>query len=148
MSAPGRIVVGVDGSPAAEEALRWAVRQGQLTGLPVTAVTSWDYPLDYGVGAYDAFDWQANGRDVLHATVEKVLGPGGARQVTEQLTKGHPARVLLDAAADADLLVVGSRGHGGFVGLLLGSVSAKVAEHATCPVLVVHEPSHDAKTTT
>ena len=137
MSSSGRIVVGVDGSPASEEALRWAVRQGRLTGSPVTAVTSWDYPLDYGVGAYDAFDWQANSREVLHATVEKVLGPDGGRQVTEQVTKGHPAQVLLDAAADADLLVVGSRGHGGFTGMLLGSVSQHVVAHAGCPVVVV-----------
>lgn len=135
----GRIVVGVDGSPSSEEALRWAVRQGRLTGRPVRAVTSWDYPLDYGVGAVELLDWEANARDVLHATVVNVLGPDGAAQVTEQVTKGHPAQVLLDAVGPADLLVVGSRGHGGFAGMLIGSVSQHVVAHATCPVVVVRE---------
>jgi nucleotide-binding universal stress UspA family protein len=141
-SGDGRgIVVGVDGSPSSEEALRWAVQQGRLTGRPVQAVTSWDYPIDYGVGAFDAFDWETSSRDLLHATVEKVLGADGAQEVTEHLTKGHPAQALLDAAADADLLVVGSRGHGGFAGMLLGSVSQHVVAHAACPVVVVHAPA-------
>jgi nucleotide-binding universal stress UspA family protein len=137
-SASGRIVVGVDGSPSADEALRWAIAQGRLTGQPVHALTSWDYPLDYGVGGEEEIDWEANGAGVLKETVARVLDPSDADRVTRDVVKGHPVQVLLDAAADADLLVVGSRGHGGFAGMLLGSVSQHVVAHSPCPVVVVH----------
>jgi nucleotide-binding universal stress UspA family protein len=137
-SGSGRIVVGVDGSPSSEEALRWAVEQARLTGQPVHALTSWTYPLDYGAPEIDSIDWEGNSTGVLENTVAKVLDRSDADRVTQQVVEGHPARVLLDAAADADLLVVGSRGHGGFAGMLLGSVSQHVVAHATCPVVVVH----------
>jgi len=143
----GRIVVGVDGSPSSEEALRWALAQSALTGQPVHAVTSWEFPLDYGVAPLGDVDWAAASAAVLAETVQKVVGEvgpdGAARRVTQHVDQGHPARALLEEAAGAALLVVGSRGHGGFAGLLLGSVSQHVVAHAPCPVVVVHGPRAD-----
>jgi nucleotide-binding universal stress UspA family protein len=136
---PHAIVVGVDGSPSSEEALRWALRQSSLTGQEVHAVNSWGYAVDYGVAMGD-FDWQQDAESVLEKSVQQVTG-GDAERVHQHVIAGHPVRALLDAAKDADLLVVGCRGHGGFTGMLLGSVSQHVAAHATCPVLVVHDPA-------
>jgi nucleotide-binding universal stress UspA family protein len=135
---PHSVVVGVDGSDSSAEALRWAVRQSGLTGQELHAVVSWDYPVDFAAGGFAEFDPEANARDVLATAVADALDPVDAERVHQHVVAGHPARVLLDAAADADLLVVGSRGHGGFAGMLLGSVSQHVVAHATCPVLVVH----------
>ena len=134
---PHSIVVGVDGSPSSEEALRWALRQSSLTGQEVHAVNSWGYVVDYGVAMGD-FDWQQDAEGVLQKSVQQVAGDDAGR-VHQHVVAGHPVRALLDTARDADLLVVGCRGHGGFRGMLLGSVSQHVAAHATCPVLVVHE---------
>jgi nucleotide-binding universal stress UspA family protein len=76
---------------------------------------------------------------IVTEAVDDVFGADRPIGLTVRTVKGHPAAALIAASADAFMLVVGSRGHGGFMGLLLGSVSARVAEHATCPVLVVHE---------
>ena len=132
------IVVGVDGSPSSLDALRWAVRQGSLTGSAVHAVIAWHYPAVYGMYAItDALDWAVEAEQTLASALKEALGDE-VSNVTSYVHQGHPARVLLDAAAGADLLVVGSRGHGGFAELLLVSVSEQVVTHATCPVLVVH----------
>jgi nucleotide-binding universal stress UspA family protein len=136
---PHAIVVGVDGSPSSEEALRWALRQSSLTGQEVHAVNSWGYAADYGVAMGD-FDWEQEAEGVLEKSVQQVAGDDAGR-VHQHVIAGHPVRALLDAAKDADLLVVGCRGHGGFTGMLLGSVSQHVSAHATCPVLVVHDPA-------
>lgn len=137
----GRIVVGVDGSAESLEALRWAVHQADLTGAQTEAVISWDYPTAYGSAPMAGdFDWAANAKVALDDAVELAVGPAGAA-VTRDVVQGHPARILLERSAGADLLVVGSRGHGGFAGLLLGSVSDHVVAHAPCPVVVVrHAP--------
>ncbi|GAA4733825.1 universal stress protein [Modestobacter marinus] len=147
MTGPARaqpkIVVGVDGSPSSRQALRWAAGQAQLTGAQLHAVTSWRPPGTHGWETpLDAVDWAADARRTLDTAVEEVLSrggpsPGDADRVTRHVLPGHPAEVLLAQAADADLLVVGSRGHGGFTGMLLGSVGLHVIAHAACPVLVV-----------
>jgi nucleotide-binding universal stress UspA family protein len=134
----GGIVVGVDGSPTSELALRWAVDEARRTGQTVHAVTAWDCPANYGVGYFDdRVDWAQDGRTALKNAVEHVLSGGDSPPVEQHVVHGHPVHVLLDAAAGADLLVVGSRGHGGFAGMLLGSVSQHLAAHAPCPVLIV-----------
>lgn len=142
MSAPTAmdpIVVGVDGSPESRQALRWAADMGKLLGAPINVVSAWQYPTTYGY-ATPLPDWnpedQMSGvqRDVITGVFGEEDPPGVARM----LQTGGAAHVLLEASTTALMLVVGSRGHGGFAGLLLGSVSATVAEHASCPVLIVH----------
>jgi nucleotide-binding universal stress UspA family protein len=140
-SGSGRIVVGVDGSHASEEALRWALGQSELTGHPVDAVTSWDIPVNYATGPLLDFDWEGTAANALKDTVEKVVDPSDAKRVSQRVVQGHAAQVLLDEAADAALLVVGSRGRGGFRGMLLGSVSQHVVARAPCPVVVVRAPA-------
>lgn len=138
-SAPRRtVVVGVDGSPSSLDALRWAVRMADALHAEIDAVTSWDYPASYGMGGGVPAEWDpaADAAEVLRDALTAAFGehsPVGLRSV---VCKGHPAQVLGDAADGAEMLVVGSRGHGGFAGLLLGSVSAYCTAHAPCPVLV------------
>ena len=139
-----RIVVGVDGSPASLDALRWAVRQADLTSAAVEVVITWHWPAAYGSYPLMAeIDWEGNARDTLATSVKDCLGDR-VGDVAQRVVEGHPAKVLLDASAGADLLVVGSRGHGGFSGMLLGSVSEHVVSHAPCPVLVVRAHGADA----
>ena len=138
-SGSGRIVVGVDGSSHSEEALRWALGQARLTGQPVDAVISWRIPnvgVD-GAGVLLALDWEGDATRTLEKTVAEAVNPPDADRVAQRVVQGHPAQVLLDAAADAALLAVGSRGRGGFTGMLLGSVSQHVVARAACPVVVV-----------
>ena len=136
----GRIVVGVDGSAPSAQALRWAVALAKLTGQEVHAVSAWIPPTAYGWGPIiDDTDWEENARVVLAGAVKETLDDADSALVRQEAVHGHPAQVLLDAAEGADMLVVGNRGHGGFAGLLLGSVSRHVSAHAACPVLVVHE---------
>jgi nucleotide-binding universal stress UspA family protein len=141
-TAQPRIVVGVDGSGSSAQALRWAQRLAASTGARLDAVAAWHFPVATTWGTAAAlppdFNPEHDMEKVLTETVDSVFGPdrpAGLRLIVEQ---GHPARVLLDHGAGALMVVVGSRGHGGFAGLLLGSISAHVAEHAHCPVLVVH----------
>ena len=132
------IVVGVDGSPASLEALTWAVRHARLVGTQVHAVIAWHYPTVYGIYPLSGgIDWEDNARATIEIAMKEALGGAEADDVTSSVVHGHPAQVLVDASADAALLVVGNRGHGGFVETLLGSVSEQVVTHAPCPVLVV-----------
>lgn len=137
----GRVVVGVDGSPSSEQALRWAAEQTRLTGQQAHALITWQIPVTYDGWISDS-DWAGEAAGTLQKAVENVLGTDSP-PVVQQVTRGHPAKVLVEETADpADLLVVGSRGHGGFSGLVLGSVSQHVVAHAACPVVVVrgHRP--------
>ncbi|MFE6865076.1 universal stress protein [Kitasatospora sp. NPDC057692] len=133
-----RIVVGIDGSDPSKAALRWAAGQAALTGAAVHAVAAWEYPSLYGWFApmVDAgFEQSALRR--LTAEVDEVIGRQRPVPVKESLVLGHAAEVLLEAAAGADLLVLGSRGRGTFARTLLGSVSARCAVHGSCPVVIV-----------
>ncbi|MFF4603238.1 universal stress protein [Streptomyces sp. NPDC001339] len=144
----GWIVVGVDGSESSKEALRWAVHQGRLTHCPVHAVIAWEYPPLFGsIGWLDAPQELAPDAKVwagqsLDRAVEEVVGAAEAARIRTTVAYGTPAAVLLEAAEDAALLVVGSRGHGGFTGALLGSVSWHCTQHAPCPVVVVRGRNH------
>ena len=133
----GRIVVGVDGSEASLDALRWASAQAKLTGARLEAVISWVIPASYGVafGGEDAIDWKDNASRALEEALATALGDEAA-QVERRIEQGHPSYVLVEASKNADLVVVGSRGHGGFAGLVLGSVSTYVVSHSECPVTV------------
>ncbi|MFK4145465.1 universal stress protein [Streptomyces sp. NPDC004065] len=139
----GRIVVGVDGSESSKRALRWAVRQGELTGGVVEAVTAWDIPQFHGSLGWlppssgDEAALEGRARRELARAVEEAAGPEPSVEVRAEVRYGTPASVLLSASRGAALLVVGSRGLGGFSGLLLGSVAQHCTQHAPCPVVVI-----------
>ncbi len=135
----GPVVVGVDGSDHSRHALRWAAFLAGQLETSLAAVAAWDYPLTYGYAALPTeWDPAADMRTMLDEAVAAVFGPQPPPGLTRSVRRGGAAEVLLEASRRATMLVVGSRGHGGFAGLLLGSVSAHVAEHASCPVLIVH----------
>ena len=131
----GVVVVGVDGSEGAQRALEWAADEARLRGARLRAVCVWSY-LDQAGGSFDPSYGEDDARRLLDGAVDSVAGAAGID--VERLTVNDlPARGLLDSAADADLVVVGARGMGGFQGLLLGSVSQQVVQHAPCPVVIV-----------
>ena len=133
----GRIVVGVDGSDASKNALAWAARQAALTGARLEAVTAWHVPpLAYGTAPAD-YNFAPDARRAVDETISAVLGEHPDVDVSPVVVEGLPTPALLHAAAGADLLVVGSRGHGALTGVLLGSVSEHCVTHAPCPVVVV-----------
>lgn len=137
-SAP-RIVVGVDGSEPSVDALRWALGQAGATGATVEAVHVWDMPTSYGVATplLPGENLESHAERALATAVGEVAAAHPDVAVNRKVLRGHPAAMLLDEAKDADLLVVGSHGHGGVAGALLGSVSQRCIQHATCPVVVV-----------
>jgi nucleotide-binding universal stress UspA family protein len=134
------IVVGVDGSEPSLKALRWAAQQARLTGATLRVLTTWEvatgtgwvptFPVDY--------DPQAVARQALDEAITEALGADPDVAVERVVKEGHAAPVLLAAAKDADLLVVGSHGHGAFAGMLIGSVSEHLVRHAPCAIVVVH----------
>ena len=137
-----RIVVGVDGSDPAKAALAWAIRQGELTGATVEAVIAWELPVNYGTPAPlmpPRTDFEEAAREVIALSIADVSSPDGQVTIRRKVVEGNAPRILLDASAGADLLVVGSRGHGGFVEALLGSVGQHCVHHATCPVVVIRD---------
>lgn len=132
------IVVGVDGSPSSVEALRWAAQEAERCGGEVVALTSWWLPVTYGwIPSVAEVDWAGHARETIDRAIKEALGASTAPRVRTKVVEGHPASVLLRAGRKADLLVVGSRGHGEYTGMFLGSVAQHVVTHATCPVLVV-----------
>jgi nucleotide-binding universal stress UspA family protein len=141
-----RIVVGVDGSALAEAALRWAIDQAGLTGASVEAVMAWKHPAAGGgfmagsmagsVAIYEA-DFASLAEKAMAETISKVADVASTVPLRSAVVAGEAAEVLLDAARDADLLVIGSDGHGEFVGGMLGSVSQHCVHHSRCPVVVI-----------
>jgi nucleotide-binding universal stress UspA family protein len=141
-----RVVVGVDGSEGARAALRFALEDAARRGVPVEVVTAYFPPeawMDFNaVGEYEPDQARAASLERAQAFVAEVVrdAPQPAPEVRVEAALGTAADVLVRESAGADLLVVGSRGHGGFSTMLLGSVSMHCALHATCPVTVVHSP--------
>ncbi len=137
------VVVGVDGSEQSKLALRWAVDYAKTTGARVRAVIAWRWPISIVVTlpVAEVLDPQEQALKTLNAVVAEVLGDGPRGpddvEVKVQAHYGSAVPVLLDEASRAALLVVGSRGHGGFHGLLLGSTGEHCVRHASCPVVVV-----------
>jgi nucleotide-binding universal stress UspA family protein len=142
-----RIVVGIDGSEPSVEALRWAAEQARLTNSRLEVVMAWQIPATFGLEtlggfspSYEGlppFDFAGTAQLILDTAVKEAIGEQAELQIDRKVIEGHPAAVLIDRSVGARLLVVGSRGHGGFEGLLFGSVSEHVAGHAHCPVTVV-----------
>jgi nucleotide-binding universal stress UspA family protein len=134
-----RIVVGVDGSAESQRALAWALDEARRRRATLQVVHAWKIPqpdpyLPVVLGP-EVFETSA--RTVLREAVAGIEADPDGPAVETELVCDSPAHALLDAAKDADLLVVGSHGRGGFAGMLLGSVSQHVLHHATCPVVVV-----------
>lgn len=160
------VVVGVDGSGGSSKALAWAAQEARLRGAVLRVVHAWRLPRlseaaylqasvpagPLGLSAWDEKAYDEYRSQVVNMSADEpgeaeasvasqvaaVLGPFPDITVERQLQQGRASQVILDAARDADLVVVGSRGRGGFTGLLLGSVSSQVVHHAHCPVTVVH----------
>jgi nucleotide-binding universal stress UspA family protein len=138
-----RVVVGVDGSAESVEALRWAAAYAAATGATIDAVLSWHFPPAAGVVppriAQQTItdEVRANMLEALDKTLVAVFGPATPPSVQAKVTYGHPAVVLVEESKNADLLVVGNRGHGAFTGMLSGSVSIHCVNNAHCPVVVV-----------
>lgn len=141
------IVVGIDGSVGSVEALKFAIAEARLRKAKLKAVTAWTLtyvaaPIGMMAPIDEALipELQENAKAVLEKALADALGPEPDVEIEKAVLEGTPAQVLVDAAQGADLLVVGTRGHGGFTGLLLGSVSQQTAHHAPCPIVIVPHP--------
>lgn len=150
----GVVVVGVDGSEGASAALVWAVAEARLRKTRVRVVHAWTLGSagvaggGYGYlgGTLDSVPgltlsaMHTAAETLLERATAELAGEAAAEgvEMERKVVEGGPAEVLVGAVAEGDLLVVGSRGHGGFAGLLLGSVSQQCAHHAPCPVVIVH----------
>jgi nucleotide-binding universal stress UspA family protein len=141
----GVIVVGVDHSAGAEEALRFALEEAKLRQASLRAVHAWQLSYigagstagSYPVLGGELDDLRAAAEAALDTTLREASPDPGDVEIERRVVEGVPAAVLVEESRGADLLVVGSRGHGGFAQLLLGSVSQQCAHHAECPVVIV-----------
>jgi nucleotide-binding universal stress UspA family protein len=141
----GVIVVGVDHSQGAKAALEFALCEAKLRQVTLRAVHAWQFSLEIpgieegfypAVGA-DLSDLRSAAEAALEVTIDVAIPDVGGVTLERRVVEGAPSAVLVDQSQDAELLVVGSRGRGGFAGLLLGSVSAQCAHHAACPVVII-----------
>ena len=139
-----RIVVGVDGSAGSKTALRWAMNQARLSGANLEAVASWQDPVVYGYGFGYAPTLEEGGslarvaQNALDATIKEVSASfDHPVPVSTRVEEGPAAQVLPRVAVGAELLVVGSRGHGAFAGMVLGSVSQHCVQNMSGPVVVI-----------
>jgi nucleotide-binding universal stress UspA family protein len=130
------IVVGVDGSPSSQRAVRWASQQAKLTGATLRAVSSWRWP-NYITIVPPGVDLASDTRRTLDEVLEVALAGSEDLSVTRHVIEGPPGPALLTQAEDASLLVVGAQGRAAFPGMLLGSVAEYCVRHGSCPVVVV-----------
>jgi len=130
-----RIVVGVDGSTTSKAALIWAAREAARTGALVEVVSAYYW---YPMPIKD-IDYKSLAQKVLTDAIDDAIAVAGPIEIISRVVEGNAARALLDAAEEAGLLVVGSRGRNGFTEALLGSVAQHCVHHATCPVVVVRD---------
>ncbi len=144
------IVVGVDGSEASNAAARWAAEQARLTGSRLEVITAWQavgsWGMSWGVAIPIPSDYDpaADARTMLDPIVDELRRNAPDVAIDVNVVEGHPAEVLMEASRHADLLVVASRGHGEFAGMLIGSVSQHLATQAHCPVVIVREAEDQA----
>lgn len=138
------IVVGVDGSKSSREALRWAYDEAAHHGATITAVATWHPPTlpttpPPAASAPEGYASQPekDAHELLAESISDLKDQQPTVDVTSSVEEGHPAKVLIERSKKADLLVLGSHGHGGFRGMLLGSVSQHVVGHADCPVVII-----------
>jgi nucleotide-binding universal stress UspA family protein len=131
-----RIVVGFDGSDESLSALEWAARQAELTGGALEIVAAWEWPTSLGWAPMPGYDPVAETKKLLEPMLESLRHARPKVAVSWKVVEGHPAPVLVGESHGAELLVVGRRGHGEFVGMLIGSTSEYCVANAACPVVV------------
>ena len=135
------IVVGVDGSPSSLDALRKAADLAVAFEAPLTALTAWQFPITFDhTLPPEIWSPEAEAASTLSTAIDAAFPEGPPAHLSRIIAAGPPAAVLIKESESASMLVLGSRGRGGFTGLLLGSVSSACAQHAHCPVLVMHSP--------
>ncbi|WP_112133404.1 universal stress protein [Glycomyces dulcitolivorans] len=139
MAEQERFVVGIDGSPASLDALRWAIDHAERLGAVVEALHVWQIPNLYGSPVEDlpGESFEATAKRALHGSIGEVLGGRTDAPVEPATRQGYAPKILVERSETADLLVVGSRGRGALAGTLLGSVGLHCVTHARCPVVVV-----------
>lgn len=139
------VIVGIDGADDSVRALRWAAEHARAVGAPLQVLSAFEVPTQFGpygmAGWENPTDLEKRAREVLSDTVQSTLGEDA--QVIEHVVRRHPAQALVEMSDQAQLIVMGSRGRGGFAGLLLGSVSQYVVAHARCPVVVMPHNAPD-----
>jgi nucleotide-binding universal stress UspA family protein len=137
-----RIVVGIDGSPHSDEALRWAIQVAEARDGEVTAVFAWQLPFLSFPGAFDKDELERASKEFIVENVSRVVKTPPVPLLTV-VAEGDPAAALIEASKGANLLVVGTRGRSPWAGLLLGSVSQRCAAGAPVPVVLVKLPGED-----
>lgn len=137
-----RIVVGVDGSASANAAMEWAAQEAEIRDSTLELVHAWNYP-NLGYGGYVAVleDFEKDASSVLEDVTAQIRNDHPGIKLVSSLIQGPTAQTIIDRAKEADLVVVGSRGKGGFTGLLLGSVGQQLVHHCPAPVVIIHLPS-------
>jgi len=141
---PAGVVVGYDGSDAGARALRWAADEAAARGLPVTVTYVWEFNFGASIGM-PVVDLRTVAQEILDEGVERLRDAAPGLEVRSDLERGSAAAKLIELSGRVEMIVLGSRGLGGFAGLVLGSVSAQVAAHAACPVVVLRgEPEAGA----
>jgi nucleotide-binding universal stress UspA family protein len=135
-----RIVVGFDGSKASLRALEWATRQAEFTDASLEIVAAWEWPTGFGWSFIpNGFDPAGDVRSMIEPILASLQAAHPRIVVTSKIVEGHPAQILIQESIGAELLVVGSRGHGEFLGMLIGSTSEHCVANAACPVTVFRE---------
>jgi len=134
----GRIVVGVDGSEASVSALRQGIRMANALNTSVEAVTAWRFSTAVATVGELGYTPEDDAKAIMSGAIKSGIGATVPPWFTGKIIEGNADQVLISESTGTEMLVVGSRGHGGLSGLLLGSVSALCAERAHCPVLIIH----------
>ena len=142
----GTVVVGVDGSAGSERALRFAAQEARQRSARLRVVNAWHVPAVAGGGfavPISPAEFEEGAKNILKKSLEGLGDELAGLEVEQVVERGQASEVLIEEAEGAELLVVGTRGHGGFAGLLLGSVSQQCAHHAHCPIAIVRPEKHD-----
>lgn len=134
-----KVIVGVDGSPSSNAAMEWAAQEAEIRGAALELIHAWNYP-NLGYGGYVAVleDFEKDASTLLDEVVASVRSQHPNLKLVSSLLQGPTAQTIMERSKEADMVVVGSRGRGGFSGLLLGSVGQQLVHHCPVPVVIIH----------